>query len=133
MVIGLTVIFRFSTAAFGDAHGDRLKAGKMSWDEIRVPAWIKKRLKGFRPVVLRKLWNGSRYWIGDSAQAHLMWRNAKLSPYLRTLAAGGWQKDPRAKLTSTELPQTPRRCHKDGSGDEWLDLHSVAKVGQTFD
>ena len=52
---------------------------------------------------------------------------------LATLAAGGWQKDPRTKLTSTELPQTPRRCHKDGSGDKWLDLHSVAKVGQTFD
>jgi hypothetical protein len=40
---------------------------------------------------------------------------------------------PRTKLTSTELPQTPRRCHKDGSGGEWLDLHSVAKVGQPFD
>ena len=46
---------------------------------------------------------------------------------------GAGVRKPRTKLTSTELPQTPRRCHKDGSGGEWLDLHSVAKVGQTFD
>src|SRR5262249_55256691 len=46
---------------------------------------IKKRLKRFRPVVLRTLRNGSRYWIGDSAQAHLMRRSAKLSPRLRLL------------------------------------------------
>ncbi len=45
---------------------------------------------------------------------------------------GAGVRKPRTKLTSTELPP-PRRCHKDGSGGEWLDLHSVAKVGQTFD
>src|SRR4029077_21195730 len=46
---------------------------------------------------------------------------------------GAGVRKPRTKLTSTEQPQTPRRCHKDGSGGEWLDLHRVAKGGQPFD
>ena len=51
-----------------------------------------------------------------------------LQPHYRTFLA-------RKKLTCSDhaTNSSCRRCHKDGSGGERLDLHGVAKVGQPFD